>query len=132
VLEAWCLARRSPFGEASEADGVRSRSRKQKCAARGNPDYDGAGERVEEEVVAGRDDDEEHEGRVEQADEANGASATVPKQARGHDECVADVHARDCGVGVIERADEARVEVDWPPETVSVIPIPLSRGGAVG
>ncbi len=54
----WRLRSRSPFGEASEAGGVRSPSRKQKCDARGNPDYDGAGQRVEEEVVAGRDDDE--------------------------------------------------------------------------
>ncbi len=54
----WRLGRCSPFGEASEAGGVRSRSRQQKCDARGSPDDDGAGERVEEEVVAGRDDDE--------------------------------------------------------------------------
>lgn len=77
------------------------------------PRDDGPGESVEEEVVAGRDDDEQHEQRVEHADEeAHGASAAVAEQAGTDDERLADVHARDGGVGVVERADEARVEVD--------------------
>ena len=71
-----------------------------------------AGGGVEEEVVAGGDDHEQHERRVERAERSDEEVPAVAKQAGGDDHRVADVHAGDCGVGVVERTDEAVVEID--------------------
>src|SRR5262249_9366629 len=69
---------------------------------------------VEEEVVAGGDDDEQDEQRVERSDHADEEDSTVAEQASGGDQRVADVHAGYRGVRVVQRADEAAVEVDVP------------------
>lgn len=58
------------------------------------------------------DDDEQHEEGIERAGEVCEMASRAAKQARADDEGVADVHARYCGVGVVERADETVVEVD--------------------
>src|SRR6266536_1660788 len=70
-----------------------------------------AGGGVEEEVVAGGDDDEQHKRRVERSDRADEEASTVAEQAGGDDQRVADVHARQGGVRVVQRAEEAAVEV---------------------
>src|SRR5262249_59566821 len=68
--------------------------------------YECAGGGVEEEVVAGIDDHEQHERRVERSERAHERAASVVEQAGADDQRVADVHAGDGGVGVVERADE--------------------------
>src|SRR3989442_14478197 len=82
------------------------------CERGGEPGDECARGGVEEEVVAGGDDDEQHKGRVERSDRADEEASTVAKQAGGDDQRVADVHAGNGGVGVVQRADEAAVEVD--------------------
>jgi hypothetical protein len=88
----------SPRQDGSKCDGERSDQR-----ARGG---------VEEEVIAGGDDNEQHEGWVERSDRTDDVTSTVAEQSGGGDQRVADVHAGHGGVGVVERADEAAVEVD--------------------
>jgi hypothetical protein len=63
-------------------------------------------------VVAGGDDHEEHERRVERSKRAHERAATVAEQAGADDQRVADMHAGDSGIGVVERADETAIEVD--------------------
>jgi hypothetical protein len=63
-------------------------------------------------MVAGRDDDEQDERGIERRGRLHESTVCHPGHGRPDDERVAEVHARDCGVGVVERADEARVEVD--------------------
>ncbi len=65
-------------------------------------------------MVAGGDDDEQHERRVERSDRADEQASTVAEQGGGDDQRVADVHAGHGGVRVVQRADEAAVEVDVP------------------
>src|SRR6266516_5703246 len=67
---------------------------------------------VEEEVVAGGDDHEQYERRVRGRKAANKPSSSVAEQAGGDDQRVADVHARNGRVRVVERADEPVVEVE--------------------
>jgi hypothetical protein len=78
----------------------------------GEPGAERVRDGVEEEMVAGGDDDEHHERRVERPDRAHDVASTVVNQAGGDDQRVADVHAGHGGVRVVERADEAAVEVD--------------------
>jgi hypothetical protein len=92
--------------------GRRSWSCQERCGRRGQPSDRCAGGGVEEEVVAGRDDHEQHEGRVERAECADEQVPGVAEQAGSDDQGIAEVHARNGGVGVVERADEAVVEVD--------------------
>ena len=82
------------------------------CERGGEPGDERARGGVEEEMVAGGDDDEQHERRVERSDRADEEASTVAKQAGGDDQRVADVHAGQGGVRVVQRADEAAVEVD--------------------
>jgi hypothetical protein len=63
-------------------------------------------------VVAGGDDHEQHERRVEHPEHTDCEVPAAPEQARGDDQRVADVHAGDGGVRVVERADQTVVEVD--------------------
>jgi hypothetical protein len=63
-------------------------------------------------VVAGRDDDEQDERRIEERNRTRDAATTEPEDACGDDQRVADVHARHRGVGVVDRADEPVVQVD--------------------
>jgi hypothetical protein len=84
------------------------------CQRGGEPGDERARGGVEEEVVADGDDDEHHERRVERSDRADEEASTVAEQAGGDDQRVADVHAGHGGVAVVQRADEAAVEVDVP------------------
>jgi hypothetical protein len=79
---------------------------------RGQAGDECAGGGVEEEVVAGGHDHQEHERRVERAERSDEEVPAVAEQAGGDDQRVADVHAGDGGVGVVDRADEAAVEID--------------------
>jgi hypothetical protein len=63
-------------------------------------------------VVPGRDDDEQDEQRIDDAEDAQPRAAAVQHEARADDERVADVHARHRRERVVERADETVVEVD--------------------
>jgi len=63
-------------------------------------------------MVAGGDDDEQDEGGIERRRRLNESAACQPGHGRAGDERVAEMHAGDGGVGVVERADKARVEVD--------------------
>jgi hypothetical protein len=66
----------------------------------------------EEKVVVGGVDDEQHEQRIERSDRADEEASTVTEQAGGDDQRVADLHAGHGGVRVVQRTDEAAVEVD--------------------
>ena len=65
-------------------------------------------------MVAGGDDHQQYERRVERPERANESSSSVPEQADGDDQRVTDVHARDGRVRVVERADEPVVQVHMP------------------
>ena len=71
-----------------------------------------AGRGVEDEVVPRRDDHEQHEDGVDRAGNPGRGAAAEPDERSADDDRVADVHARDRGIGVVERADEAVVQVD--------------------
>ena len=92
---------------------VRSGASGQWDRRRGGNDGDQcARDGVEEEVVAGGDDHEQHEGRIERSNRAHERAASLEEQGDADDQCVADVHAGNGGVGVVERADDPLVEVD--------------------
>jgi hypothetical protein len=63
-------------------------------------------------VVPGRDDHEQHERGVDGAGDPHGGAARQPGERRADDDRIADVHARDRRVRVVERADEPLVQVD--------------------
>jgi hypothetical protein len=65
-------------------------------------------------VIAGRDDDEQDEQRIDDAEATQPRAAAVQHEAGADDERVPDVHARHRGERVVERADETVVEVDFP------------------
>src|SRR5687767_13785557 len=67
--------------------------------------------RVEQEVVPGRDDVEEHERRVEQADDADCGAPRVCEERCADDQRVAEVHARDGRERVVEASEQVRAEV---------------------
>jgi hypothetical protein len=63
-------------------------------------------------MIAGGDDVEHHERRIEHSGEARSASLRVAEETASDDDRVADVHARDRSERVVERADQTAVEVD--------------------
>jgi hypothetical protein len=63
-------------------------------------------------VIAGGDDDQQHEERIEDSGEARGALVAVAQQTTADDHRVADVHARHRRERVVQRADQTPVQVD--------------------
>jgi hypothetical protein len=74
----------------------------------------------------------QHERRVERSDRADEQASTVAQQAGGDDQRVADVHAGNGGVWLYSELTRPRLRSTCRPETVSRMPTPASRGGAVG
>jgi len=72
----------------------------------------GAGCCVEEEVVAGGYDHEQHEERIEQSRDARRALIRVAEETASYDDRVADMHARHRRERVVERADQTAIQVN--------------------
>ena len=70
-----------------------------------------ASRRVEDEVVPRRDDVEQHEGRVERADQAHPAVRGRRRQDDADEQRVAEVHARNRGERVVEAPEEVGAQV---------------------
>jgi hypothetical protein len=71
-------------------------------------------DRVHQEVVAGRDDHEHDERRIEKTEHAKRAAPAVTHETRADDHGVADVHTRHRGERVVEGRDQAVIQVDMP------------------
>jgi hypothetical protein len=63
-------------------------------------------------VVAGGDDDQEHEHGIRQCGSAHRARASEPQQPETDDQRIAEVHARHRREGVVERVHQPVVEID--------------------
>src|SRR5882724_10056840 len=77
-----------------------------------DPDCERAAGCVEEEVVAGRDDDEQHHGRIAPADRACDAALGEHGDGDADEQRVAEMKARDSRERVVETAEEVRAQVD--------------------
>jgi hypothetical protein len=84
-------------------------------------------------VVAGGDDDEQHEERIEHSRETRRAPARIAQKTAADDDRVADVHARNRRERVVERADQAAVQIDVRPRDRVGDPEPREsrRGGRI-
>ena len=71
-----------------------------------------AGDGVEQEVVAGREDDEQHEGGIEETSESHNPWTRLTRQTGSDDERIAEVHARHRGKRVVQAADESTVQAE--------------------
>src|SRR3954447_10479927 len=75
-------------------------------------DCNAAGSRVEEEVVTGRDDDEQHQRGVDGSEHAHELAASDDGERDTDEQRVTEVQARDGGERVVEAAEEIGAQID--------------------
>ena len=105
-------APRDPARAASRAAGQRA-ARPHDRPRDQPPDHDHetARRRVEEEVIPGGDDVEEHERRIEGAEHAHPAALREHRERDADDQRVAEVQRRHCGERVVEGTEQIRAQV---------------------